>query len=218
MTMKNSNGNDGTTNTITYLLGKARTAPHLILPGILAYLNGYWHKLKFRLLMKDVRIGSGFRVYGKLHVIGPGKVRIGRNCFILGKTLRPVSLVTWRKEAVITLGNNVGLNGAVINCYEEIRIDDLCNIADAYIIDSSAHHISADRRSLPVETVPRAPVHICRNVWISLNVAVLKGVTIGENCVVGAFTLVRRDVPPNKVVTGNPQEIIADVPPTADSE
>jgi len=215
--MKKSEHMDGTKTTFSYFLSKGKAAPHLIIPGILAYLNGYWHKLKFRLLMKDVRIGGGFRVYGKLHVTGPGKVRIGRNCFILGKTLRPVSLVTWRKGARIILGNNVGLNGAVINCYEEIRIDDLCNIADAYIIDSSAHHISADRRFLPVDTIPRAPVHIGRNVWISLNVAVLKGVTIGENCVVGAFTLVRKDVPANKVVTGNPQEIIADVPPTADS-
>ena len=215
--MNKSEYNDGTTATFSYFLSKAKAAPHLIIPGILAYLNGYWHRLKFALLMKNVKIGRGFRVYGKLYIQGPGKVRIGRNCFILGKVLRPVSMVTWRKEAKITLGNNVGLNGTVINCYEDVRIDDLCNIADAYIIDSSAHHISADRRFLPVDTIPRAPVHIGTNVWMSLNVAVLKGVTIGENCVVGAFTLVRKDVPSNKVVTGNPQEVIGDVPPTADS-
>lgn len=215
--MKKPEYNEGTSTTYSYLLGKAKASPHLIIPGVLAYLNGYWHKLKFRLLMKDVKIAGGFRVYGKLQIYGPGKVRIGRNCFILGKILRPVSMVTWRKEAQITVGNNVGLNGTVINCYENIRIDDLCNIADAYIIDSSAHHISADRRFLPVDTIPRAPVHVGRNVWISLNVAVLKGVTIGENCVVGAFTLLRKDVPPNKVVTGNPQEVIGDIPPTADS-
>jgi acetyltransferase-like isoleucine patch superfamily enzyme len=121
-------------------------------------------------------------------------------------------LITWRPQAQIVLGNNVGLNGTVINAYESIEIDDLCNLADAYIIDSSAHHLSADRRFLPVETVPRAPVHLERNVWVSLGVVILKGVTIGANSVVGACALVRRDVPPNTFVAGNPARELGSVP------
>ncbi len=197
---------------------KARERPDLIVPGFIAYLNGFWHKLKFRLLFKNVRIGKGFRVYGRLRIFGPGRVRIGTNCFILGQTLRPVSLITWRPQAQIVLGNNVGLNGTVINAYESVEIDDLCNLADAYIIDSSAHHLSADRRFLPVETVPRAPVHLERNVWVSLGVVILKGVTIGANSVVGACALVRQNVSANTFVAGNPARELGKVPERFDEE
>ncbi len=194
------------------LVRKARERPDLIVPGLIAYLSGFWHKLKFKLLLKDVRIGRGFRVYGRLRISGPGSVQIGDNCFILGQTLRPVSLLTWRPQARIVIGNNVGLNGTVINAYESVEIDDLCNIADAYIIDSSAHHLSADRRFLPTETVPRSPVRLEHNVWVSLGVVILKGVTIGANSVIGACSLIRRDVLPNTFVAGNPPRELRSIP------
>ncbi len=184
----------------------------MVLPGAFAYLRGLWYKLKFRLSGRDIRIGPFFRVYGKMDVQGPGMIRIGRNCLILGKTLRPVSLVTWRKEAEIRIGDSVGLNGTVVNCYQKVEIGDLCNFADAYIIDSSAHLLSADRRSRPIEDVPRAPVRIERNVWISVQVVVLKGVTIGKNSVIGACSLVRRDVPPDVLAAGNPIETLRRIP------
>jgi acetyltransferase-like isoleucine patch superfamily enzyme len=51
-------------------------------------------------------------------------------------------------------------------------------------------------------------VHIKRNVWIGVNVTILPGVTIGENAVVGAGTVVTKDVPDNAVVVGNPARVI----------
>lgn len=196
---------------------KARERPDLVIPGVLAIVNGLWHRLKFRLLGKRVSIGRGLRVYGALRISGPGRVVIGDDCLILGKTLRPVSLITWDRAATITLGHSVGLNGTVVNCYERIEIGDLANLADAYVIDSSAHHLSADRRFLPTSTVPRAPVRIERNVWVSVGVIILKGVTIGQNSVVAASTLVRRDVPPDTIVAGNPLRELGRVPAKLDA-
>ncbi|NTW88092.1 MAG: hypothetical protein HGB26_02995, partial [Desulfobulbaceae bacterium] len=110
---------------------KAQERPHLIIPGIIALLNGYWHRLKFFLTGKRITVGHGFRVYGKFRVVGPGMVRIGKGCFVLGEIMRPVSFVTWSKNSVIIIGDEVGFNGTVINCYDNVMIDDLCNIADA---------------------------------------------------------------------------------------
>ena len=196
-----------------YFWQKAQERPHLIIPGVVALLNGYWHRLKFFVTGKRFSVGPGFRVYGKFRVVGPGEVRIGKGCFVLGEILRPVSFVTWSKNSLIVVGDEVGFNGTVINCYDRVVVDDLCNIADAYIIDSSAHHLSADRRHLPLETVASGPVHLCRNVWVSLQAVILKGVTIGENSVVGACSLVREDVPANAFVGGYPAKKIRDISP-----
>lgn len=52
------------------------------------------------------------------------------------------------------------------------------------------------------------PVHIKKNVWIGANVTILAGVTIGENAIVGACSVVTKDVPDNAVVVGNPARVI----------
>ena len=49
---------------------------------------------------------------------------------------------------------------------------------------------------------------IKKNVWIGVNVTILPGVTIGENAIVGACSVVTKDVPDNTVVVGNPARVI----------
>lgn len=52
------------------------------------------------------------------------------------------------------------------------------------------------------------PVRICRKAWIGAGATILPGVTVGENAVVGAGSVVTRDVPPMTIVAGNPAKII----------
>lgn len=193
------------------LFKRAQKSPYLILPGIYGLLNGYWHKLKFLLLFKKVKIGKAFRVYGKFRVLGPGSVEIGDNCFVISNVIKSVSIVTTLPNAKIIIGNNVGFNGTTIQCYNKIFIDDLCNIADAYIVDSQAHHLSSDRRSLTDDTVYSQPVRINKNVWVSVNVVITHGVSIGENSVIGACSLVNKDVPENSLYAGYPAKFIKQI-------
>jgi acetyltransferase-like isoleucine patch superfamily enzyme len=195
-----------------YFFNRARTTPYLVLPGIAALINGYWHKLKFLVFGKKVKVGKWFRVYGRFHIMGSGKVVIGDNCFIQSKLFKPVSFLTILPEAQIIIGDNVGFSGTTIQCSQQISIGNWCNIADAYLVDSPAHSLSADRRMVPDRDIPSAPVRIERNVWISTRVVVCHGVTIGKNSVVGACSLVRFSIPANNFYAGNPAKFIKPLP------
>jgi acetyltransferase-like isoleucine patch superfamily enzyme len=114
------------------------------------------------------------------------------------------------------------INGALIMSDERIEIGAHCLISwNVGIADSDFHPIDAaqrridtmalapfykDRPARPALTT--APVIIHDNVWIGMNAVILKGVTIGENSVVGACAVVSRSVPPNVVVAGNPAIIV----------
>jgi galactoside O-acetyltransferase len=56
--------------------------------------------------------------------------------------------------------------------------------------------------------VERGPVEIERGAWLGTQCIVLKGVTVGEEAVVGAGSVVTKDVPPGSVVAGNPAKVI----------
>ena len=52
------------------------------------------------------------------------------------------------------------------------------------------------------------PIHIGKNCWICANATILPGVTIGDNCVIGAGSVVTRDIPANSFAAGNPARVI----------
>jgi hypothetical protein len=190
------------------LYNRLKKERYLLIPGLLALLNGYWHRIKFKLTHKDVKIGSAFRVYGKMIIRGPGKVRIGSNFYVDGLTNNHVCLSVGVPGALIEFGDNCGLNGTVLQCSKHIRVGDWSNMADAYITDNPSHALSKNRRQLGSIDISGVPVEIKQNVWVSTKVVILHGVTIGENSVIAACSLIRKDVPANVMVAGNPQSIV----------
>ena len=93
-------------------------------------------------------------------------------------------------------------------CKRSITIGDGCSISwDVDILDSNGGH------SLSVHSEdadPDAPVSIGDDVWIGHGVTILPGVSIGDNSIVAAKSLVNRDVPDNSLVGGIPAEVIYD--------
>ena len=90
----------------------------------------------------------------------------------------------------------------VIDGSGDLEIGDHCTISvgvHIYSHDSVKHTLSSGR--LPIE---RYNVRIGNNVYIGPNSVIVKGINIGRNCVIGAFTLVNKDIPDNSIVLGQP--------------
>ena len=71
---------------------------------------------------------------------------------------------------------------------------------------TSGHPLDYETRNKGLEYAK--PIKVGNNVWIGGNVIVLPGVTIGDNVVIGAGSVVNRDIPPDSVAVGNPCKVI----------
>jgi acetyltransferase-like isoleucine patch superfamily enzyme len=80
------------------------------------------------------------------------------------------------------------------------------------ITDNDAHPLHVDERHIPGATL-LAPVFIEAGVFVGARSIILKGVTLGEGCVVGAGSVVSKNVPPYTIVAGNPAQIIRKLKP-----
>lgn len=159
----------------------------------------------------NVRIGRGTRFHGIPHFkrLQDSCIYVGANCHFLSKTTSnkiglsaPCILYTASKGAEIIIGDGCGFSGTRIWASKSVRLGKNIRCgANTLIMDSDAH---------PED--PRAgkdsPVVIDDNVWLGANVTVLKGVHIGANSLIGAGSVVTKDVPAHVVAAGNPCRVI----------
>ena len=114
------------------------------------------------------------------------------------------------------------LNGALIMADDKIEIGSYCLVSwNVVIADSDFHPLAPAQRLIDAQALapyfkdrparPKlktAPVKIENNVWIGMNAVILKGVTIGENSIVAAGSVVTKSIEPNVVVAGNPAVVV----------
>lgn len=96
--------------------------------------------------------------------------------------------------------NCVILDGAKVEFGDNVFIAPNCGFYTA------GHPLDYETRNKGLEYAK--PIKVGNNVWIGGNVIVLPGVTIGDNVVIGAGSVVNRDIPPNSVAVGNPCKVI----------
>lgn len=146
-------------------------------------------------------------------ISGPN-IHIGHSLTAIGEPSHRVELGVWGRDAglgTLIIGDAALLSpGVRISASDEIRIGDGVMMANgAYVTDSDWHTLY-DRNAR--DPKPR-PVRIGNNVWIGDHATILKGVTIGDNSVVGAGAVVTQSVPANVVVAGNPAKIVKHLDP-----
>ena len=91
----------------------------------------------------------------------------------------------------------------------KVRIGDNAQIAPNVALYTAGHPVHPDSRNTGYEY--GIGITIGNNVWLGGNVCVLPGVTIGDNAVIGAGSVVTRDVPANCIAAGNPCRVIRSI-------
>lgn len=111
----------------------------------------------------------------------------------------------------IVLGDNFYANfGCVLLDVVEIRIGDNVMLAPNVQIYTAHHPLDVATRISMLES--GTPINIGHNVWIGGGAILLPGVSIGDNSVIGAGSVVTRDIPANVIAAGNPCRVLRDVP------
>lgn len=179
-------------------------------------LSGVINIIKFRL--KRITIGRHFRALGNVGLDIKGRLTIGNdfrcNSGIMNNPMgvNINSFLRVGKGAEMTIGNNVGISSTVLWCDNKITIGDNVRIgARTIITDSDAHSLDPVLRQnyeIDAKNAKTAPVIIGKSVFIGTSCIICKGVSIGENSVIGAGSVVTKDVPANVIAAGNPCKVI----------
>ena len=153
----------------------------------------------------DVNKPWNIDVYGN-------NISIGENVHIRTSKNLITQLCSWNKnncDGVIQIGDNVLISPGVriISAKEIIIKSNVMIASNVYISDSDWHGIYD--RAWPVGK--SLEVVLEDNVWIGDRAIVNKGVRIGKNSIVGAGSVVVKDVPPNVVVAGNPAQVVKEL-------
>ena len=160
----------------------------------------------------------GWKIYGRpiLQRHRGSQIDIGREFYLRSFAAsnpmaphRPVIISTRSKGAVLRIGDGVGMTGGTICAEERIEIGDRVFIgANCIIVDTDFHPIDLVVRQQTPQAGVVAPVIIEDGVFIGMNSLILKGVHIGSGSVIGAGSVVTKDVPAGVVFAGNPARLV----------
>lgn len=192
-------------------------AYHLQILVITLFSTAY---CRFLFRLKGIVLGKRSRFIGvPITYVYPGsKIVLGDNLEVrtsaisnfIGLNRRSI-IATHDDNAQIILGNNCGLSGVVIGAKQSIIIgNDVMIGANVLITDFDWHSLDPSQRSAGVSSHSR-PVIIEDHAFIGYSTTILKGVHIGKNAVVGANSVVTKDIPANSIAVGNPCKVIPKV-------
>lgn len=184
--------------------------------SLIGILNNKILELQSIGMMKRLnKCGERLQIKGKVYLKGEKYISIN-NDVVLDRNTR---IEAWdafsgiRYNPKIVIGNHVYLNpDCHIGAINKIIIEDNVLIGAGVLITDHSHgKVIAEELKIPPrkrKLYSKGPVIIKSGVWIGEHVAILSGVTIGKNAIIGANSVVTRDVPDNAVVGGNPAKVI----------
>ena len=199
-----------------------RRAPaplHGGLPALIGFMARHgmltpkYARLIVRLLRKRFLTPYGRRLkLDGLAFIGPGVVlQIGKNA--------RVELGRWSwlghgtkircHEGLVSIGAKTVMGQeCTISAFQHVSIGRECVIADRVMLIDFDHGVVEAERPIRLQGIYKRDTRVGNNVWIGYGACILRGVTVGDNAVIGTNAVVTKDVPANAVVGGVPARVI----------
>ncbi|GAB1414632.1 DapH/DapD/GlmU-related protein [Paludibacter sp.] len=154
------------------------------------------------------------RVNNSRIVMGRGVVIISDSQFNRSGINHKTVIATEAPGAEIIIDDGVGISGSSIVAVEKIHIGENTMLgANTNIFDTDFHPVDAKSRisQKNIMDAKHNPVKIGKQCWLGANVTVLKGVTLGDRVVVGAMSLVNKDMPNDTIVGGVPARVLSNI-------
>lgn len=186
-----------------------------------AIIYGYAIKNKCDKTVKVREYGITFKELYKKCIVGNGILRLNANAINVhevsklridrGGTLFVNGIVSFYSNtnihigvnACLSIGHNTYINeGTKISVKESLKIGNNCAISNNVSIMDSDFHTIVEKRQNNIGVI------IKDHVWIGADVTILKNVTIGNNCIIGAKSVVTKSIPDNCLAVGNPAKVI----------
>jgi acetyltransferase-like isoleucine patch superfamily enzyme len=176
-----------------------------------------WRRVLAGILWKPMfmarcrRVGRRLQLEQLPYIIGAGAIELGDDVRISGK-IGITFNDRFAETPLLVVGDNTFIGiGSSFSLACRITIGRNCLLSsDVSIRDNDGHPLDPERRARgqAISAESARPVTIGDNVWLGRGCRVLKGVTIGNNSVVGIGSVVNKDVPANCVAAGNPAKVI----------
>jgi acetyltransferase-like isoleucine patch superfamily enzyme len=161
-----------------------------------------WLKLRWRgRLQTDglCFVGPGV----ELEIGRDAVVRLGRWCWIgHGTKIRA-------HEGEVEIGAKTVLGQeCTISSFQHVAIGRECIVADRVMLIDFDHGVTEEERPIRVQGIYKRDLNVGNNCWIGYGACILRGVTVGDNAIIGTSTVVTRDLPANAVAGGVPARIL----------
>jgi acetyltransferase-like isoleucine patch superfamily enzyme len=175
----------------------------MLTPGY-ARLMLRWARLKLRWGRRLQTDGLCFVGPGVTLEIGrDAVVRLGRWSWIgHGTKIRA-------HEGVVEIGAKTVLGQeCTISAFQHVSIGRECIVADRVMLIDFDHGVVEVERPIRLQGIYKRDVRVGHNCWIGYGACILRGTTVGDNCVIGTSSVVTTDVPDNAVVGGAPARVL----------
>ena len=139
----------------------------------------------------------------ELQISPRGEIRFGRFVWVGdGTKIRC-------HEGEVEIGQKTVLGQeCTISAYQHVSIGRECVIADRVMLIDFDHGMVEVDRPIRLQGIYKRDVRVGHNVWIGYGACILRGVTVGDNAVIGTNSVVTKDVPANAVVGGVPARVL----------
>jgi acetyltransferase-like isoleucine patch superfamily enzyme len=202
------------------IAGALRRAPEPLHGGPVALLrfmrannmlNRHYAMLLARYVLLKLRFGKRLQTDGICFVCPEVKLEIGRDA-----TLR-IGRWAWLghgtkirvHEGEVSIGAKTVMGQeCTISAFQHVSIGRECIVADRVMLIDFDHGAVEVERPVRLQGIYKRDVRVGHNVWMGYGACVLRGVSIGDNSIVGTSAVITKDVPANAVVAGSPARVI----------
>ncbi|HZB76971.1 MAG TPA: acyltransferase [Solirubrobacteraceae bacterium] len=169
-----------------------------------------WNRARIHLAFARRRAFARWPLHGNvLEMLREGRLVLGEHVL-----LEPGVWLTAMAPGRIVIGGGTFLNlGVQVAAVGLVEIGAHCMFANGCFVTDANHRFDDPRTPVPWQGfTSKGPTRVGDNVWCGANVVITSGVTVGERCVIGANSVVTRDLPARSIAAGSPARVLKTIP------